>query len=121
MALGSVVMWIGLPFAWLWLASRISTTTPSVGPYLMVAAGLPVSMALVGFGLGALDRLFIRVTGYDPNARRKPLPWLESMRGDRNGGRRRSALDTIMIVSVAIAGTLFAAWFFFIAGSSLPR
>jgi hypothetical protein len=46
--------------------------------------------------------------------------WMVSMRGERQRKRRRSALDTVMMISVGVALVLSAVWFFGFAGSSLP-
>jgi hypothetical protein len=42
------------------------------------------------------------------------------MRGERDRKRRRSVLDSVMIISVGVALLLFGVWFFAFAGSSLP-
>ena len=121
MALGRALMWLGMPVLWIWLASRLQTgASPTLGPYVLVAFGLPLSMALIGRWLAGLDRAFARTIGFDPNARRTPRPWLKSMRGERESGHRRTVLDVVMITSVVIAWTAFAIWFFGFAGSSLP-
>jgi hypothetical protein len=122
MAIGSALMWLGVPVGWLWLASHLQKgANPSLGPYLLVAFGIPISMAIIGKILGDLDRTYARVTRFDPNAgKRVQLPWLKSLRGEREIGKRRTVLDTVMIVSVAIAWAAFAIWFFGFAGSSLP-
>jgi hypothetical protein len=120
MAIGSVLMWIGVPVGLIYLASRLADSpTPSMGPYLLILIGLPVGMIAVGKVLGALDRYHGRITGLDDG---KPLQaaWLKSMRGERERKRRRSVLDTVMIVSVGVALVLSAIWFFGFAGSSLP-
>ena len=120
MAVGSVVMWIGVPLGLIFLASRIADSSqPSAGPYLLVLLGLPIGMAIVGLGLGRLDRLHGRLTGrLDPHPRR--ASWLRSMRGERTSTRRSGVLDQVMLVSVGLALVLFAVWFFGFAGSSLP-
>ncbi len=119
MALGSVVMWLGVPLALVYLASRLADTpNPSMGPYLLVIIGLPVGMAVVGKGLGALNRAHVRITGAETDEYRPG--WTRSMRGERKVDRRNGVLDQVMIVSVAIAGLAFAIWFFGFAGSSLP-
>lgn len=119
MALGSVVMWLGVPLALVYLASRLADTPdPSMGPYLLVIIGLPVGMAVVGKGLGALNRAHVRLTGAETDEYRPG--WTRSMRGERKVDRRNGVLDKVMIVSVAIAGLTFAIWFFGFAGSSLP-
>jgi hypothetical protein len=119
MALGSVLMWIGVPLGLIYLASKLADTpNPSMGPYLLVLIGLPIGMAVIGKGLGALNRAHIRVTGAEVDAYRPG--WTRSMRGERRVERRGGVLDRVMIVSVAVAGLAFAVWFFGFAGSSLP-
>lgn len=119
MALGSVLMWLGLPLGLVYLASRLADSSrPSAGPYLVVILGLPVGMALLGFALGALDRAHTRLTGREVDPHRPG--WTRSLRGERTVARRGGVLDRVMIVSVAVALVLFAIWFFAFAGSSLP-
>ena len=49
MALGSVVMWIGVPLGLVYLASKLADSPePSMGPYLLIIIGLPVGMAAGG-------------------------------------------------------------------------
>ena len=113
-------MWLAVPVGLIYLASRIADSpTPSMGPYLLIIIGLPVGMVAIGKVLGALDRYHGRVTGLDDG---KPMQatWMVSMRGERQRKRRRSVLDTVMMVSVGIALVLSAIWFFVFAGSSLP-
>jgi hypothetical protein len=121
MALGSVVMWIGVPLGLIYLASRVAgSSNPSVGPYLLVLIGLPVGMAIVGKLLGSLDRLHSRLTGRVDD-RRRPPAWMRSLRAERGSTRNAGVLDRVMIVSVSLAVVAFAIWFFGFAGSSLPR
>jgi hypothetical protein len=119
MAVGSVVMWIGVPLGLIYLASQIADSSqPSAGPYLLVLVGLPVGMAIVGKFLGYLDRVHGRLTGRHEDRRR--ASWLRSMRAERPQSGRAGVLDQVMIVSVALALVAFAIWFFAFAGSSLP-
>jgi hypothetical protein len=119
MALGSVVMWIGVPLALVYAASKLADTPkPSMGPYLLIIVGLPVGMAVVGKALGALNRAHIRITGAQVDEYRPG--WTRSLRGERQVDRRGGVLDRVMIVSVAIAAVAFAIWFFGFAGSSMP-
>jgi len=120
MALGSIAMWVAVPVGWLWLASRLQDgSEPGLAPYLVVIAGIPLSMLLIGKLLARLDRAYGRVTGATP-ATRVRAPWLRSMRGERDSGRPRTVLDVVMVISVAIALVAFGIWFFGFAGSSLP-
>ena len=120
MAIGSVVMWIGVPVGLIYLASRlVDSSKPSMGPYVLILVGLVVGMMAVGKLLGALDRYHGRVTGLD-DGKPEQAAWMKSMRGDRERKRRRSVLDSVMIISVGVALLLFGIWFFAFAGSSLP-
>lgn len=119
MAVGSVVMWIGVPLGLIYVASQLADSSqPSAGPYLLVLIGLPVGMAIVGKCLGYLDRVHGRLTGRLTDRRR--ATWLRSMRAERTQAGRAGVLDQVMIVSVALALVAFAVWFFGFAGSSLP-
>ena len=120
MAIGSVVMWIGVPVALIYAASRLADSPkPSMGPYVLILVGLPLGMMAVGKLLGALDRYHGRITGLD-DGKPEQAAWMKSMRGDRERKRRRSVLDSVMIISVGVAVQLFGIWFFAFAGSSLP-
>ncbi len=63
MALGSVLMWIGVPLALVYIASKLSSSSnPTLGPILLVLLGLPIGFAIVGKGLGWLDRRHQAIT-----------------------------------------------------------
>lgn len=122
MALGSALMWIVAPFGLVWLASHLQkSSAPSMGPYLLVLAGLPISMIVIGKGLAVLDRLFARVSGYNPNNRPIPYPWEKSLRAERGSQRKRTVLDVVMIISVIVAGIAFGIWFFLFAHPGVPQ
>jgi hypothetical protein len=121
MAVGSVVLWIGIPVGWIWVASRtVKTSQPSLGPYLLVLCATPLSMWLWGRLLFRLNDLYSRLTGQSHEVRTQ-LPWHKSMRGERVSNRPTTVLDMVMIVSVSVALTAFGIWFFFFAGSSIPN
>jgi len=120
MALGSVVMWIGVPLGLVYAASKLAgSSDPSLGPYLLVLFGLPIGMALVGKGLGMLDRAHQQLTGIGDEGRYRGA-WTRSLRGERGSTRRGGILDRVMVISVAVAALAFAIWFLAFAGSSLP-
>lgn len=121
MAAGSIAMWLVVPVGWLYLGSRIARGSgPSLGPYLLVLAGIVVSMAIIGKLLARLDRAYAVVVGAGERRERRQLPWNRSLRGERGSGHQRTILDSVMIVSVSIALVAFCVWFFGFAGSSLP-
>jgi hypothetical protein len=120
MAIGSVLMWLGVPFAWIYFVSQsVKSSQPTMGPYVLLLFGIPISMVVIGKFLGRLNRIYADVTHTTPEVN-VPLPWLRSLRGERGSGRPRTILDVVMVVSVSIAMVLFGIWFFFFAGSSLP-
>jgi hypothetical protein len=111
MAIGCAFLGLGLPLGWIWLASQLENgPNPSLGPYVLVFIGLPISMAILGKGLAQLDRLYARVTGFDPNNRPMHMPWMKSMRGERNSGHSHTVLDIVMIISVGVVWLAFGIW-----------
>ncbi len=120
MAVGSVLLWLGIPLGWLYLASRlVDSSQPSMGPYVLVLVGIPASMIVVGKLLSKLNRAYGQLTHTAPTGRTREA-WLRSMRDGRDSGRQRTVLDVVMVWSVAVALLCFAIWFFVFAGSSLP-
>jgi hypothetical protein len=121
MAVGSVVLWLGLPVLWLWIGSLIQSGSqqPGFTPYIVVLVGLVVSMAAFGRLLSRTNHLYEQVTGTVPEVRVR-MPWHRSMRGDDDSRPPRRVLDVVMVASVSMAVFLFGMWFFFFAGSSLP-
>ena len=120
MAIGSILLWLGIPVGWLYLVSRLVTSSrPSMGPYVLLIVGIPASMIVVGKALSKLNRVYGEVTGTTPTMRVRS-PWMKSMRGERDSGRQRTVLDAVMVWSVALALLCFGVWFFAFAGSSLP-
>jgi nitrogen fixation-related uncharacterized protein len=121
MALGSVSLWLVIPVAWIYLASSIvKTTQPTLGPYVLILVGVPVSMFIVGKLLYRLNGVYERLTGQEAEVQVQ-LPWHRSMRGERAPQRRTTVLELVMMISVSVALVAFGIWFFFFAGSSLPN
>ena len=115
MVVGSILMWIGVPVFWLWLASRIADSSqPSLGLYALVLAGIVVSMAVVGKGLGTINHIHMGLTGSLPQRREQTI-WLRSMRGEREIRRETGVLGIVMAWSVSVALVLFGIWFFLFA------
>jgi hypothetical protein len=120
MALGSVIMWVVSPVGWLWIASRMTDSSqPSLGPYVLVLAGMVVTAVAIGKFLGIVNRAHMRVTGRLDD-RRHHASWNRSMRGERRSTADRGVLEQVMAISVGCALVLFGIWFFAFAGSSLP-
>ena len=120
MAVGSVILWIGIPVGWIYAVSHmVDSSQPSLGPYVLLIFGIPITMALFGKLLFGLDHVYARVTGQESEVRFRAA-WLKSMRGERTTVRRLTVLEMTMIVSVSVALLAFGIWFFGFAGSSLP-
>lgn len=120
MAVGSILMWLAVPVGWLWVGSRMTSSTQAeLGPYVLVLAGTVISMVVFGKALGTVNRLHLRVSGRLDD-RRRQATWMRSMRGERKVADDRGVLDRVMFISVGLALFVFAIWFFGFAGSSLP-
>lgn len=120
MGIGSIAMWLGVPIGLIYGVSKMVTSTqPSLGPYMIILFGVPIGMTIIGKGLGALDRYYIRRTG--GLQERYRAGWLKSMRGEAKTATQSNwkVLDVVMIFSVSLAGLAMAIWFFFFAGSSI--
>ncbi|MCW3010928.1 MAG: hypothetical protein JWO90_1332 [Solirubrobacterales bacterium] len=115
MALGSLLLWLGVPVAWIYLASQlVESSQPSMGPYVMVLVGIPVTMVVVGKLLSKLNRVYGQVTHTTPEVRVR-APWHKSMRDGRDSGHPRTVLDVVMVLSVSLALTCFGVWFLLFA------
>jgi hypothetical protein len=116
----SLMLWIGIPLVWLFIGSQlVSTTQPSMGPYMLVGVGIVASVIVDAILLSRLHQAYQRVKGGEAKVR-IPLPWLRSMRGERTSGRPTSVLDIIMVGSVALAALAATLWFFLLAGDPTP-
>ena len=115
MACLSLFMWIGVPFGWMWLASKFVFDTQA--HYLLLLLLVPVTMVGVGWVIYRLNAVYVRVSGEGDRPRHSG--WLKSQAGDRTTKPPKRAIDVIMSVSVGLALLAFAFWFFFLAGSPL--
>jgi heme/copper-type cytochrome/quinol oxidase subunit 2 len=109
MMLGAgLVLWVGVPFGWLYVGSLVQGATDSLGVALLVImVGVLASIALIVPALGWLNRKHLA---------------LREARGLETHGQ--TALEAVMTVSAAIAVVVFVVWFFVIAGpgpSLAPR
>jgi hypothetical protein len=115
MAVGSIVMWLGAPVGLIWLAGRTaSPANPTLGPLLIIAGALPVTMIVIAIVLRRLDAWFSQVTGYDADTRRIAVPWMKGMT-ERRDNRRATVLDVVMIMSVIGAGAVVGFLWLFVA------
>jgi len=103
MMLGAgLVLWIGVPVAWLYIGSRVQGATQSLGVALLAMVG-----ALI-FGIATLVPL---------------LGWMNRKHDELRAARGRQAygqvtLEGVMVVSATLALLGFGIWFFFFSGSA---
>jgi hypothetical protein len=84
-ALGSLVMWAGIPLAWLWIGGRAYSATGSLG--------LDLGIAFLGFVL----TLFLVLSG---------------LRRRAGYEQKEGALSQVVTVSATLALVLFTAWYY---------
>jgi hypothetical protein len=115
--IGSLALWVVVPFGSLFLASKIGDDAQTV-----VFAALficPIAMLVCGLGLSWLYAQYLRVSG--ANITRDRSAWLGSLSGDRKKQRgRRPILDTSLTISAATAIVVLLLWFFFLAENYNP-
>jgi hypothetical protein len=115
--LGSLALWIVVPFGSLWVASHLSDNATMVVMWVLIIC--PVAMLACGVGLSALYRLYLRVS--DADVRPDRTAWLGSLSGDRRQRRsRRPVLDFSLTFSAATAIVLLLVWFLFLAENYSP-
>src|SRR5450755_2635070 len=102
MFIGSVVLWVGTPLAWLWVASQIQGATESLGTALLAAfIGVLVTVTALGSVLARLSDV------YRANC---------VARGLNDPGH--VMLEGVLVVSAGLTLVAFGIWFFFLAGAS---
>lgn len=102
MIIGSLVLWLGLPLAWLWVASRVQGATDSLGAGLGVAMfGFPLSVIAVVVVLGRLNDAYRRG---------------RMARGLDDIGT--FVLEVVVVCTAAVVIVGFTIWFFLFAGAA---
>jgi hypothetical protein len=120
MLLAALALWTAIPLGWLFIGSKVSETQfPSQGPYAVVAVGIIVTIVLDAWLIGRLNGLYVRVTGTNRLTPMRPT-WLKSMRDTGGAPGTTTVVEAVLMGSVLLAGAVFAAWFFLLAGSPLP-
>ncbi len=116
MALGSLALWIAIPFAWLWLTRDLESVATR---FLIVIAGCAITMAAAGAILFRLEAIYARITGSaGPVA--EPPGYLRTVAQDRRPRRQLTLLETFLVVSAVVAVVALVAWWAFFADSPNP-
>jgi hypothetical protein len=120
MLLAALSLWTAIPLGWIYIGSKLAETQfPSQGPYAVVAVGILVTIVLDAWLIGRLNDLYVRVTGTNRLTPMRPT-WLKSMRDSSGPVGTTTVVEAVMMGSVLLAGAVFVAWFFLLAGSPLP-
>jgi hypothetical protein len=70
---------------------------------VIALGGCVLTMAVWGWGLGRLNRIYLRLRGWEPDERRSWAP----------GARRETTLlDVMLVVSAVLALATFLVWYF---------
>ena len=102
MVIGSIVLWVGTPLAWLWIGSQIQGATQSIGAALAAAfVGVIATILVLASLLTRLSDLY--------RANR-----VACGRGDPG----HVVLETVLVVSAGVSLTAFTIWFFLFAGAA---
>ena len=125
MATASINIFTGAPLLALWVGSKLEGGGDlTMGIVFAVIGILAAAELLLASALSALGRSYDALTGR-PAERRQTAPWLRSMRDERRAeeghAHELSGLEKILVLSVVVALASLEVWFFFFAGSSLPK
>jgi len=103
LGVGSLVLWIGIPFGLLWFFSRVTDSWN--GHFLMSLVLIPLAMALFAPALFWLNGLYLRVTGVI-----RP-----DEEDDEQERRIRGPLEFFLYLGMVAALIALTIWFFFFA------
>ena len=125
-ALISINLWTGFPLLAVWVGSKVqgSFGSPSMTAILVVVVVFAVLVFAAATALAWLNASYDEAVGRKPPPR-QVYPWMQSLRGERQTEMRRqrgvSGAERLVVVIVVGAVLVFEVWFFFFAGSSLPK
>jgi membrane protease YdiL (CAAX protease family) len=103
LAVGTLVLWIGIPAGTLWGLSKL--TDSSTNHFLLALVLIPTAMALFAIVLAWINALYLRVVGVVPSE------------DDEDDGRWRwrGPLGLFLSVSMVVAFVALIVWVLFIA------
>jgi hypothetical protein len=118
-------IWVGSSLAALWVGSQVQSAMGhfSITALLTVVVVFGILAFTLSWLLARLNARYDELIGRPPD-KRQPLPWLRSMRAERESELRSragiSAVERVVVLSVVAAVIAFEGWFFLFAGSPLP-
>jgi hypothetical protein len=118
----AIVVALGVPLVWIWLASQLAGTKRELTPSLAI---LITTGILVSYWLVLLLGSFLRrhwVGEAKEQAQHRRMSWNRSFRDEplRMEDQHSDPIERIFIIVAVIAVIAFEIWFFFFAGSPLP-
>ncbi len=121
----AINIWTGAPLFAVWVGSKAAAgSQASMGAVGVVVLVLLVTGLALTMALSWLSARYDKLTGR-PVESRRTSPWLRSMRGEREETARQrhgvSGVERIVVIAVVLCVLAFEVWFFFFAGSSLPK
>jgi hypothetical protein len=120
MAIGSIILWFGIPLFWVLVASQVlSKASPTMGPILLVLIATPFTMVLFAPLLGRMDRAHRELRGAVRKGPRRAA-WNKSMRDSSPDHADHGVLELVMIVSVAVALLIAGGWLALFGKMTLP-
>jgi len=124
-ALAAVNVWTGAPLLAIWIGSQAQGgQVLSLRGVLTVLVVLGVMAFLLGWALTWLNAKYDQLIGRPPTLSRTS-PWQRRMRGELDEHLRvrytLSAPERVVAACVIAGFLAFEIWFFFFAGSSLPK
>ena len=107
MGVGALLLWVGIPAAWLWMAGKITETQAQ--HFMLAVLGVPVAIIAWAKFLFWLNRLYLRVTIGAAAVEREP--------DDEDDAPRwvRGPLEPLLVGSLLLALIVMAFWFFVLA------
>jgi hypothetical protein len=119
----AVMVALGIPLAWIWIASQVAGTKRDLTPSLaiLITTGILVSYWLVLFLGSHLRRRWVGEA--EQKARQRRMSWNRSFRDEplSMANRGSDPIERLFIVVAVLAIIAFEIWFFFFAGSPLPN
>jgi hypothetical protein len=113
--LGVLVLGVGVPLLWVFIASKLSDTFLKVPllPLFVMVTGLLVTYLFLASVVARFDK---------ERAAMGParMSWNRSLGAERNPSSPTTKWERVFITTAVVMAFLFEVWFFVFAGSSLP-
>jgi hypothetical protein len=125
MVVTALNVWTGSPLLALWIGSRLQGSgPPQMAPLFVVVVAFAAFSFTLASVLARLGDSYDRMTGQSVQVHRH-VAWLRSMRGERpqypGQHVQVTALEKVLIVTVAVCVLAFEIWFFFFSTSPIDQ